>query len=89
MSSPDDPKPAQVVSGKKGKKGRKGKKGKKRRKGGDGSGEEEGESVRLLRPKVNVSHGELPDGALLSDGGEEEEGELDEVSKALNQNLDM
>lgn len=35
-----------------------------------------------------MSHGELPDGAKASDGEEEEE-DLDDISKALNQNLDM
>ena len=72
-------------SSKKGKKGRKGKKGKKRRKGGENSEEEE----RAHRPLVNVSHGELPDGALASDEEQVEEDNMDEVAKALNQNLDM
>ena len=72
-------------SSKKGKKGRKGKKGKKRRKGGQSSGEEE---ERAHRPLVNVSHGELPDGALASDEEQVEEDIKDEVSKALNQNLE-
>ena len=73
-------------SSKKGKKGRKGKKGKKRRKGGENSEEEE---ERAHRPLVNVSHGELPDGALASDEEQVEEDNMDEVAKALNQNLDM
>lgn len=84
VTSADDPKTSVPVPTKKTKKGKKGKKGKKRRKGG-GSSEEE----YIPRPEVNVSHGELPDGALASDVGEEEVEELDEVSKALNQNLDM
>ena len=70
---------------KKDKKGRKGKKGKKRRKGEESSEEEE----RVHRPLVNVSHGELPDGALASEDEMEEKDDLDDVSKALNQNLDM
>ena len=80
----DDPKTSPLPA-KKSKKGKKGKKGKRRRKGEDVSSEEE----RAPRPQVNVSHGELPDGALASDAEEEEEETLDEVSKALNQNLDM
>lgn len=80
----DDPKASLPAPTKKTKKGKKGKKGKKRRKGGESSEEEE----HVLRPEVNVSHGELPDGAMASEGEEEEEN-LDEVSKALNQNLDM
>lgn len=80
----DDPKASQPAPTKKTKKGKKGKKGKKRRKGGESSEEEQ----HAPRPEVNVSHGELPDGALAS-GDEEEEEDLDEVSKALNQNLDM
>ena len=85
----DDPKPAVTAASKKSKK-RKGKKGKRRRKGEESSEEEEeGGRGRAHRPEVNVSHGELPDGALPSDGGEEEEEDLDEVTKALNQNLDM
>ena len=42
-----------------------------------------------MRPQVNVSHGELPEGAMDSGGEEVAEDNLDEVSKALNQNLDM
>ena len=75
-----------MVVPKKDRKGKKGRKGKKRRKGGDESNEEE---RRGLRPEVNVSHGELPDGALASDAAEEEEEQMDDVTKALNQNLDM
>lgn len=81
VTTADDPKASVPVPTKKTKKGKKGKKGKKRRKGS--------EDEYIPRPVVNVSHGELPDGALASDVGEEEEEELDDVSKALNQNLDM
>ena len=84
MSCADDPKP--VTTTKKGRKGKKGKKGRKKRKGGEKSSEEE---THVARPQVNVSHGELPDGAMASDSGKEEEELLDDVSKALNQNLDM
>ena len=76
---PDDPKPsAAEPSSKKGKKRKKGKKGKK-----------EEEEVRTHRPMVNVSHGELPDGALASDEEQKEEEDMDDVARALNQNLDM
>ena len=71
------------------KKGKKGKKGKKKRKGAGSSAEEEGVERVHHRPMVNVSHGELPDGAMVSEGEGPEPDELDEVSKALNQNLDM
>ena len=67
------------------KKKKKKKRGKKGRRGGDSSEEE-----HVPRPVVDTSMGEMPEGALSS--GEEGGASgpvVDEVSKALDQNLDM
>ena len=57
----------------------------KGRRGNDSSEEE-----YMPRPVVDTSMGEMPDGALSSDKeGVADRAEVDEISKALDQNLDM
>ena len=69
------------------KKKKKKKRGKKGRRGDDSS---EDEHVHVPRPLVDTSMGEMPEGAMASDGeGKVSEGDLDDLSKALDQNLDV
>ena len=61
------------------------KRGKKGRRGNDDSEEE-----RVPRPVVDTSMGEMPEGAVASDQEGVASGqELDDLSKALDQNLDV
>lgn len=61
------------------------KRGKKGRRGDDSS-----EDEHVPRPSVDTSMGEMPEGAVASDGeGKASEGEMDDLSKALDQNLDV
>ena len=67
------------------KKKKKKKRGKKGRRGNDSSEEE-----HVPRPVVDTSMGEMPEGALSSDEeGVADRAEVDEISKALDQNLDV
>ena len=67
------------------KKKKKKKRGRKGRRGGDSSEEE-----HVPRPTVDTSMGEMPEGAVESDGeGKIRERPADDLSKALDQNLDM
>lgn len=67
------------------KKKKKKKRGKKGRRGDDSSEEE-----HVPRPTVDTSMGEMPEGAVASDGeGKAGEGDMDELAKALDQNLDV
>ena len=71
-----------IKSDKKKKKKKRGKKGRR----GNNSSEDE----HVSRPVVDTSMGEMPEGAMASDGEEKASGgEMDELSKALDQNLDM
>ena len=67
---------------KKKKKKRRGKKGRR----GNSSDEEE----HVPRPVVDTSMGEMPEGALASDEeSKANDAKVDDLSKALDQNLDM
>lgn len=71
-----------MTSTKKKKKKRRGKKGRR----GDDSSEDE----HVPRPVVDTSMGEMPEGAKVSDGeGKNSDADSDELSKALDQNLDV
>ena len=74
--------PKATPSQKKKKKKKRGKKGRR----GDDSSEEE----HVPRPIVDTSMGEMPEGAEESDGeGKGKEKKTDDLSMALDQNLDM
>lgn len=67
------------------KKKKKKKRGKKGRRGNDSSEEE-----HVPRPVVDTSMGEMPEGALASDEeSKANEAKVDDLSKALDQNLDV
>ena len=67
------------------KKKKKKKRGKKGRRGNDSSEEE-----HVPRPVVDTSMGEMPEGAMASDQeGGASAAEMDDLSKALDQNLDV
>ena len=67
------------------KKKKKKKRGKKGRRSDDSSEEE-----HVPRPVVDTSMGEMPEGALASDEeGRASDVQVDDLSKALDQNLDM
>ena len=67
------------------KKKKKKKRGKKGRRGDDSSEEE-----HVPRPTVDTTMGEMPEGAMESDGeGKGKERKMDDLSMALDQNLDM
>ena len=67
------------------KKKKKKKRGKKGRRGDDSS-----EDEHVPRPVVDTGMGEMPEGALASDEERRaSDADVDEISKALDQNLDM
>ena len=66
------------------------KKKKKKRRGKKGRRGDSSEEEHVPRPVVDTSMGEMPEGALASDEESKvNDVEVDDLSKALDQNLDM